>query len=396
MNPQSKFRKAVLILLAVFLVTSCLFAASAAAKEEVVYANLDKNGGVEGVYVVNIFGYSELVDAVDANPNEPVIVDYGDYTTVKNLVSTEPLVKTGNDEYTIYLNPDVPADGKLYYQGNTKNIIPWIIDVAFFLDGKEISAEEVAGAAGHVTIHVNIYENPEYGVDNFFYKNYALTVTILLDANTCLNIVSKDATIANNGAKKQLTYTILPDRVTEIIIDTDTVDFFMDEININAVRLSLHIDTDSIDMSDIDDLKNAVSNLAGISVSLSSLSSTLYTKMVEILKDVELPAVALLISDAKQIASTVNEASAVLLKLNGEVKDMDTKITDKINEVIDPLSKNPQRIKSFASDKNTDIERVQFVIHTKAVEVEEPEKEEKPPEKELNFFERILALFGLA
>lgn len=391
MNQKCKFRKAALILLAVLLVTSCLFAASAAAKEEVVYANLDKNGGVEGVYVVNIFGYSELVDAVAANPAEPVIVDYGDYTSVKNLVSTEAIVKTGGDEYTIYLNPEVPADGKLYYQGNTKNIIPWTIDVAFFLDGKEVSAEEIAGAAGHVTVHVNIDENPAYGVNNFFYKNYALTVTILLDANTCLNIVSKDATIANNAANKQLTYTILPEKVTEIIIDTDSVDFSMDEISINAVRLSLHIDTDSIDMSDIDDLKDAVRNLAGISTTLSSLTSTLYTKINELL-----PSNLLIVGIAEQVASTAHEASSVLLKLNNEVKDMDTKITDKINEVIDPLSKNPQKIKSFASDKNSDIERVQFVIHTKAVEVENPEDEVKPPEKELNFFERILALFGLA
>ena len=391
MNRKSKFCRGVLILLAVLLVTSCLFAASAAAKEEVVYANLDKTGGVEGVYVVNIFGYSELVDAVAANPEEPVIVDYGDYTSVKNLVSTEPIVKTGEDEYTIYLNPDVPADGKLYYQGNTKNVIPWDIDVTFFLDGKEVSAEEVAGVAGHVTVHITIDENPDYGVNNFFYKNYALTVTILLDANTCLNIVSKDATIANNAADKQLTYTILPDKVTEIIIDTDSVDFAMDEININAVRLSLHIDSDSVDMSDVDDLKDAVRNLTGISTTLSSLSSSLYT---EIGKLHDPPQLLLLISG--QIASTTNEVSSVLLKLNNEVKDMDTKITDKINEVIDPLSKNPQKLKSFASDKNTDIERVQFVIHTKAVEVEEPEEEEKPPEKELNFFERILALFGLA
>lgn len=396
MNQKSKFCKAALILLAVLLVTSCLFAASAAAKEEVVYANLDKNGGVEGVYVVNIFGYSELVNAVAANPAEPVIVDYGDYTSVKNLVSTEAIVKTGGDEYTIYLNPEVPADGKLYYQGNTKNIIPWNIDVAFFLDGKEVSAEEIAGAAGHVTVHVNIDENPAYGVNNFFYKNYALTVTILLDANTCLNIVSKDATIANNAANKQLTYTILPEKVTEIIIDTDSVDFSMDEISINAVRLSLHIDTDSIDMSDVDDLKNAVRNLAGLSTTLSSLSSTLYTKIKMDLGGEHSELAKLIVSDAKQVASTVNEVSSALLKLNNEVKDIDTKITDKINEVIDPLSKNPQKIKSFASDKNTDIERVQFVIHTKAVEVEEPEDEVKPPEKELNFFERILALFGLA
>lgn len=392
MNQKSKFCKVAVILLAVLLLTSCLFAASAAAKEEVVYANLDKNGGVEGVYVVNIFGYSELVDAVNANPDEPVIVDYGDYTSVKNLVSTEPIVKTGDDEYTVYLNPEVPADGKLYYQGNTKNIIPWTIDVTFFLDGKEVSAEEIAGAAGHVTVYVTIDENPDYGVNNFFYKNYALTVTILLDANTCLNIVSKDATIANNAANKQLTYTILPDKVTEIIIDTDSVDFSMDEISINAVRLSLQISTDSIDMSDIDDLKDAVRKLTDTAYTLTALTSSHYVRSAQLQGDGS----TVIRAEAQRIASITNELYNNLAKLKNETKDMDTKITDKVNEVIDPLSKNPQKIKSFASDKNTDIERVQFVIHTKAVEVEEPEDEVKPPEKELNFFERILALFGLA
>lgn len=391
MNQKSKFCKGVLILLAVLLLTSCLFAASAAAKEEVVYANLDKNGEVEGVYVVSIFGYSELVDAVAANPAEPVIVDYGDYTSVKNLVSTEPIVKTGDDEYTIYLNPEVPADGKLYYQGNTKTVIPWTIDVAFFLDGKEVSAEEIAGAAGHVTVHVNINENPAYGVNNFFYKNYALTVTILLDANTCLNIVSKDATIANNAANKQLTYTILPEKVTEIIIDTDSVNFSMEEISINAVRLSLHIDTDSVDMSDVDDLKDAVRKLTDTAYTLTTLTSSHYVRSAQLQEEGS----TVIRAEAQRIASFTNELYNNLAKLKDETKDMDTKITDKINEVIDPLSKNPQKIKSFASDKNSDIERVQFVIHTKAVEVEEPEEAEKLPEKELNFFERILALFGL-
>ncbi|HJJ39024.1 MAG TPA: hypothetical protein O0X42_02695, partial [Methanocorpusculum sp.] len=329
MNQQSKFRKAVLILLAVFLVASCLFTASAAAKEEVVYANLDKSGDVEGVYIVNIFGYKELIDAVAANPEEPVIVDYGDYSSVKNLVTTEPIIKTGTDEYTIYLNPVVPADGKLYYQGNMRDaVIPWSIDVSFFLNGEEKTADEIAGAAGHVTVVINIAANPAYGPDNSFYKNYALTVTILLDANKCLNIVSKDATMANNAANKQLTYTILPDRDTKIVIDTDTVDFGMGEININGVRLSLHINTDSIDMSDIDDLKDGVRKLTDTAYTLSSLAAAHYTKTNQLQSGGLNSSIR---AEAQKMASVTNELYNGLAKLKNETKDMDTKITDKVN-----------------------------------------------------------------
>ncbi len=158
----------------------------------------------------------------------------------------------------------------------------------------------------------------------------------------------------------------------------------------NSVRHSLHIETDSMDMSDVDEMKDGGKKLADTAYTLTGYASSLYVKTAQLSDS---PAIR---AEAQMIASISNELYNNLLDLKNKTKDMETKITDKINEVIDPLSKNPQKIKSFASDKNTDIERVQFVIHTKAVEVEEPEEEEKPPEKELNFFERILALFGLA
>ena len=83
-------KKTVILCLAVLLTLS-LFAGCACAKEEVVYANLDCTGNVEGVYVVNIFDTLEKV----------TITDYGEYTAVKNLISSEPIVKSGDDKYTV-------------------------------------------------------------------------------------------------------------------------------------------------------------------------------------------------------------------------------------------------------------------------------------------------------
>lgn len=60
--------------------TSSAFAAEASCrKEEVVYAILNDDGGVNGVYVVNSFTGSEN------------IVDYGNYTEIRNLTTTDSI-----------------------------------------------------------------------------------------------------------------------------------------------------------------------------------------------------------------------------------------------------------------------------------------------------------------
>lgn len=399
------------VLLSLLLVLA-LFTGCAAAKEEVIYANLDASGDVEGVYAVNIFDVSD----------KTVIVEHGTYTDVKNLVSRGEIVKTGDDSYTVEFGP-----GKLYLQGNLADTdLPWIFEITYALDGKQMSPEEIAGRAGHVTMHIRIFGNPDG--DAFFYKNYALNATVLFDTNTCSNIAADGATIANNGAKKQLTYTILPNKVTDLCIELDTVLFSMEEISINGVRLSMDIDTDSVDMSQIDDLKDALRDLTKAADTLSVGTAQLYSGVLQSVSGVsgvkslidsalsQIPegtsgkaqvnqaAVILtnlqssaptLVSGARSLMSGATEISNGLNKLRTETLDIDTKITDKINEVLDPISVNGDALQSFTSKKNTNVERVQFVMRTDAVKVPEPEVPPAEPVKELNFFERVLALFGI-
>lgn len=399
------------ICIALLLVTA-LFTGCAAAKEEVIYANLDASGNVEGVYAVNIFDV----------PEKTVIVEHGMYTDVKNLVSREEVVKTGDDSYTVEFGP-----GKLYLQGNLANkALPWKFDITYELNGMPVSPEEAAGSAGHVTVHIRISENPDG--DAFFYKNYALNATVLFDTNTCSNIAADGATIANNGAKKQLTYTILPNRVSDLVIELDTVLFSMDEISINGVRLSMDIDTDSVDMSQIDDLKDALRDLTNASDELSVGTTQLYNGVqqsvsgvssVKSLVDAALSQIPdgtagkeqvsqaagiltslqnsapALVSGARSLMSGAIEISNGLNKLRTETLDIDTKITDKINEVLDPISISGDTLQSFTSKKNTNVERVQFVMRTDAVKVPEPEAPPAEQEKEMNIFERFLALFGI-
>ena len=103
---------------------------SSTSKEEVVYVNITADGKVKDVYVVNIFSGGN-------------IVDYGDYSEIKNLNTSDRITKNGN-KITFSSSAD-----RVYYQGKLTNPeIPWNISIRYFIDGTEYSPETAAGKSG--------------------------------------------------------------------------------------------------------------------------------------------------------------------------------------------------------------------------------------------------------
>lgn len=223
-----------------------LAATKSSEKEEVIYANLTSSGDIEKIYAVNIF-------------EDKDIVDYGVYETVKNM-NTMDKINYSNGKITIQNSED-----KLYYQGVMKQNtqMPWTIKVRYKLDGVEYAPSELAGKSGKLEISISIKENKNCKKN--FFENYALQTVVQLDTNLCENIKSDEATMANVGGLKQLTYTILPGNEKDIKITTDVTDFEMSEIQVNGINLNLGLDKDSIDTSsltgELDKLKDAVNDL---------------------------------------------------------------------------------------------------------------------------------------
>lgn len=217
-------------------------AESTGGKEEVIYVMTDAEGNVENVNVVNIFGKGD-------------VTDYGDYSSVKMLTSTEPITQDG-DKITFTTQKD-----KVYYQGTLEDSqIPWNIEITYTLDGKEISPEELAGQSGTLKIHILITENTE--ADSTFYDNYALQAAFTLDTTRCENIVAEGATLANVGADKQVSYTILPGKGLDAEITADVVDFEMDAAAINGVKLDLNIEIDDSELMDkVSEIQDASTDL---------------------------------------------------------------------------------------------------------------------------------------
>lgn len=73
---------------------------------------------------------------------------------------------------------------------------------------------------------------------------------------------------------------------------------------------------------------------------------------------------------------------------------MDTEIEDEIDEILASIGGDETETKSFVSDKNTNVDNVQFVIKTSAVEKEEIEVEEKEETESTSFWQKFKQLFG--
>lgn len=217
-------------------------------KDENVYVTLKDDGSVDNVYVVNEF----------TSKNAGKVTDYGDYSSVRNL-TTDDQIDIDGDAVTM----EVPK-GKFYYQGNVKSAeIPWNIKIQYTLDGKAISAEDLAGKNGHLVIKIDTSENTACDTD--FFENYLLQATVVLNTEKCSNITAEGATAANVGKNRQLVYNIMAGQEKEIEISVDVENFEMEAISFQGVPMSFDIDEDSVDLSSVTDqttkLKDAVATL---------------------------------------------------------------------------------------------------------------------------------------
>lgn len=211
-------------------------------KEEVVYANLDAEGNMKELNVVNIFGKGE-------------VKDYGSYSSVK-MLNTEDKILQNGDEITFSA-----SDDRTYYQGQLENAeLPWDISVEYYMDGTKYSAEEIAGKSGQLEMRFKVTRN-EVAEGNFF-DNYALQAAFALDTNKCTNIVAEGATLANVGSDKQISYMILPGEGIDAVITADVVDFEMGAAQVNGVPLSIDVEVDDQEIMDqVTKLQDAIASL---------------------------------------------------------------------------------------------------------------------------------------
>ena len=263
-------------------------------KEEVIYVMTGADGMVESVNVVNIFGKGD-------------VTDYGDYSEVKLLNATDA-ISLENGVVTFSTDKE-----KVYYQGTLENAqITWKISMKYSLDGKEILPDELAGSTGELGIALKIEKNDACKGD--FYEDYALQVNMTLSTENCENISAEGATVANIGADKQISYTVLPGKGLDAEVTAEVRDFEMDAIAINGIKLDLDIEVDDKElMEKVTEIMNAARDLDDGAASLQASLS--YEKYMASLKEAGLDLTQLQTGNTaaiQMLTAQINELSAAM------------------------------------------------------------------------------------
>ncbi|MDR1292819.1 MAG: hypothetical protein LBJ91_05450 [Clostridiales Family XIII bacterium] len=217
-----------------------------AVKEEVVYAVLSAGGEPEAAYVVNSF-----------KPYAPgTFTDYGDYSNATALSAPEPIGLNG-DAVTFAL-----GDSPFSYQGDMKDpSLPWLVSVSYYMDGAQLSAERLAGASGALEIRIETSPNPD--IDEAYFENYLLQITVTLDGDKSRDVSAPDASVAASGSDRAVAFTALPGKDAGYTLTADVTDFEMGGIQFAALPFALSFELpDADDMTgDMDELVDAVGEL---------------------------------------------------------------------------------------------------------------------------------------
>ncbi|MCM3124684.1 YhgE/Pip domain-containing protein [Mesobacillus sp. MER 48] len=215
-------------------------------KDEVVYATLTANGKLDDIYVVN------TLDVAEAGK----IVDYGEYSSVKNLTNLSKLDRDGQA-----VQFDAP-EGKFYYQGNMADNteLPWSIDVSYLLDSRKIDPSELAGKNGQLEIRIHTSANEK--ANSLYFENYLLQISLQL-SNSYQNLEANGGMVANAGKNKQITFTVMPGQEENLSLKAEVDDFEFTGISIAAVPSTLPIDTSEMEnmTEDMSTLSDAISEL---------------------------------------------------------------------------------------------------------------------------------------
>lgn len=113
-------------------------------KEETVYVIAESDGNTRSIIVSN-----QLKNAEGAQ----TIEDETTLTNIENVKGTQPYTEGSGNALTWQA-----GGSDIYYQGTTDAELPVGLRVTYYLDGEEISPENLAGASGHVVIRFD-YEN---------------------------------------------------------------------------------------------------------------------------------------------------------------------------------------------------------------------------------------------
>ncbi len=255
-------------------------------KDETVYVLVGADGSVKKIivsdWIKNTLGSAslkdktELSDVVNVKGDESYTVD-GDNMKVWDA--------QGND---------------IYYQGNIEKELPVGLRVSYTLDGSRISAEDLAGKSGKVTIRFD-YQNNQYAMTEIdgkrekIYVPFAMLTGMMLDNGVFSNVEVTNGKLINDGDRTVVAGIAFPGLQSDLNISEDKlsipsyVEITADVKNFkmsNTVTLATNEIFNKLDtgkMDSVDGLTDQLDELSGGMAKLLDGSSKLYDGLCTLL-----------------------------------------------------------------------------------------------------------------
>lgn len=265
--------------------------------KEVLSAEVDKSeeevGKDETVYIVaDNTGKSKEVIVSDwlKNPEgKDTLEDASDLKDIKNVKGDETF-KEKDGKLTW------EAKGKdIYYQGTTDKKLPVEQSITYYLDGKEMSADEIAGKSGKVTIRFDYKNNVKTvetvkGKEHNVYVPFTVMTGMILD-DSFSNVEVSSGKVVSDGDKQIVVGVAMPGLSDSLKVDAsdfsedvdipeyievtaDVKDFSL-SMSMSVMMSSLMSGTDFDEMFELDDLDDAINTLSDSSTQLADGSKEL-------------------------------------------------------------------------------------------------------------------------
>ena len=175
-------------------------AAGSVTMTETVYVNLKANGDVSKVSVS---------DWLHTDKNEVYVDDMSDLENITNVKSKVTPVTDGEK-----LRWNMP-DTDLYYSGTTDRELPISVQLKYYLDGKEIKPEDLAGKSGEVKIDIKMINNASKdgfvnGKKHKVYLPMLVVGGMILPEGTFSGVTVKNGQSIGDGSKEIVVFTGMP------------------------------------------------------------------------------------------------------------------------------------------------------------------------------------------
>lgn len=337
-------------------------------KDESVYLISDANGNVNKTIVVDHLKNKDKKDTLE---------DASNLSDIENVKGKEKFTQSG-DKLTWQ------AGGKdIYYQGTATEEPPVTQKVTYYLDGKEISPEDLAGKSGKVKIRFDYTNTTSYTETVNGEKQTvsvpfaAITGLVLGDGFENIEVTNGKAEVSDSSSVV-LGYALpgLNDslgikdgdldgdvNIPEYMeMTADVENFSMPAAMTFVVNASDYVSTDGIDTSDLDDmindLKDASTQLQDGSKTLAEGTDTLADGLSTLQSKLGTFAsgVGTLKSGLKTYTDGVSTLSGGLNKLNSNVPTLSNGITT-LNSSAKSLNDGVALLNATVSAKFTDSEK---------------------------------------